>query len=410
MRAQALAASCPAGCSPVAAYRLLEVVADAPACPGAWTRRWWASRPKLAAPGCSTRAVAQEACQLVTVVGDPGVGKSRLLQAFAERTLTERALVLEAACPGYGVSAATRVAGQIIAAAAPGDRRAWPAEVAATDRKGCSGACGGCWSGWPPTARWWWSSTTCTGPTRCCSTCSSTWPCSPATPPCCWSRPAAGRGRSWRPAGRGGPGPARPRPAAGRRGRRAGHRAAGGRGGSTANDWPTWPRATRCSSSRRWATATAPPGRWSGPSWTRCRPRSRPCWKAASVVGPVFDWPSVAALAPEPLGRGPALLLALARRNLIRVADRGAATTPSGSRNGLLREGAYEAIAAAAAGPARPGGRAAGHRGHRRGDDEVVGYHLGQAYRYLAQLAGHDAAPRPRRSGQSQRVPVGVPA
>jgi hypothetical protein len=40
----------------------------------------------------------------------------------------------------------------------------------------------------------------------------------------------------------------------------------------------------------------------------------------------------------------------------------------------------------------------------------VVGYHLGQAYRYLAQLAGHEAAPPTPAVRPVHRVPVGVPA
>ena len=119
----------------------------------------------------------------------------------------------------------------------------------------------------------------------------------------------------------------------------------------------------------------------------------------------------MAALAPEPLGpRAGALLLALARRNLIRVADRGAGDDAFQFRNGLLREGTYEAI------PMQR--RLALHaraaellatEATDAGDDEVVGY-LGRAYRYLAQLAGHDAAPPAPAVRPVRRVPVGVPA
>ena len=286
VRAQPLARFVPRGRSaPVAAYRLLEVVADAPGLPRRLDAPLVGRSAELAVlQGMLDRAVAQEACQLVTVVGDPGVGKSRLLRAFAERA-ADRALVLEAACPAYGVSAATQVAGQIIAAAAPGDRRAWPAEVAATDPRGLFA-----------------------GLRRLLERLAADRPVVVVVDDLHWAdpllldlleylalfardaalllvaagrRPADGQGR---PAGRDGPGPARPGPAAGRRGRRAGHRPAGGQGGSTASDWP-WPRATRCSSSRRWATATAPPRRWSGPSWTSCRPRSGPCWRRPASSG-----------------------------------------------------------------------------------------------------------------------------
>ena len=93
------------------------------------------------------------------------------------------------------------------------------------------------------------------------------------------------------------------------------------------------------------------------------------------------------------------------------MADRGATDDAFRFRNGLLREAAYEAI------PLRR--RLALHaraaellatEATDAGDDEVVGYHLGQAYRYLAQLAGHDAAPPAPAVRPVHRAPVGVPA
>jgi predicted ATPase len=356
------------------------------------------------------RAVALDACQLVTVVGDPGVGKSRLLRAFAERA-AERALVLEAACPAYGVSAATRVAGQIVAAAAPGDRRAWPAELAAADPRGLFA-----------------------GLRRLLERLAGDRPVVLVVDDLHWADPllldlleylalfardtalllvAAGRP----PAGRADPLAAvararldlDPLPAAEAAelatvlrgpGRVDGERLAALAEGN--------PLLIEQVLGDRDGAARA----LVGAELDELPPEERAVLEAASVVGQVFDWPSVAALAPEPLGpRVGALLLALARRNLIRVADRGAGDDAFRFRNGLLREGTYEAI------PMRR--RLALHARAAEllateatgdGDDEVVGYHLGQAYRYLAQLAGHEAAPPAPAVRPVRLAPVGVPA
>ena len=118
----------------VAAYRLLEVVAGATGLPRRLDAPLSAGRPSWpCSRGCWTGR-GPGRLQLVTVVGDPGVGKSRLLRAFAER-VAGRALVLEAACPADGMPAATRVAAQIVAAAAR-STWAWPTELTATDRRG----------------------------------------------------------------------------------------------------------------------------------------------------------------------------------------------------------------------------------------------------------------------------------
>jgi class 3 adenylate cyclase len=413
VRAQALARFVPRGRSaPIAAYRLLEVVADAPGLPRRLDAPLVGRSAELAAlQGMLDRAVAQEACQLVTVVGDPGVGKSRLLRAFAERA-AERALVLEAACPAYGVSAATQVAGQIIAAAAPGDRRAWPAEVAATDPRGLFG-----------------------GLRRLLERLAADRPVVVVVDDLHWADPllldlleylalfardaalllvAAGRRP---PAGHGDPLAAvarvrldlDPLPAAEAAELATVLRGPGRVDGERLADLAEGnPLLIEQALGDRDGAARA----LVGAELDALPPEERAVLEAASVVGQVFDWPSVAALAPEPLGpRVGALLLALARRNLIRVADRGAGDDAFRFRNGLLREGTYDAI------PMRR--RLALHaraaellatEATDAGDDEVVGYHLGQAYRYLAQLAGHDAAPPAPAVRPVHRVPVGVPA
>ena len=66
-------------------------------------------------------AIAGRTCRLVALLGDPGVGKSRLVRAFGERA-RRRAVVLDGRCPSYGSGAAARVVGQLAdqAAAAAG--------------------------------------------------------------------------------------------------------------------------------------------------------------------------------------------------------------------------------------------------------------------------------------------------
>jgi class 3 adenylate cyclase len=59
------------------------------------------------------RVIAGQVCQLVTLLGDPGVGKSRLVRAFGERA-RQRATVLYGCCPSYG-SGAAEVVGQLAA-------------------------------------------------------------------------------------------------------------------------------------------------------------------------------------------------------------------------------------------------------------------------------------------------------
>jgi predicted ATPase len=109
----------------------------------------------------------------------------------------------------------------------------------------------------------------------------------------------------------------------------------------------------------------------------------------ASVVGRVFDWRSVATLAPAPLApRVVGVLLALTRRNLLQVADRRHGEDAFSFRHHLLRDAAYQAI------PKRE--RAILHvRAADQLHDDAVEHHLGQAYRLLAQLAGDEPRPAP---------------
>jgi class 3 adenylate cyclase/tetratricopeptide (TPR) repeat protein len=59
------------------------------------------------------RAVAERRCHLVTLVGDAGVGKSRLVDEF-QRLVRTRARILRGHCPSYGETAAFRPIAQVV--------------------------------------------------------------------------------------------------------------------------------------------------------------------------------------------------------------------------------------------------------------------------------------------------------
>jgi class 3 adenylate cyclase len=99
--------------TPVAAHRVLMV---APAATGRAGRE---DPPLVGRAGelalldrTLDRVIAGRTCQLVALLGDPGVGKSRLVRAFGERA-RQRAMVLYGRCPSYGSEAAAQVVGQL---------------------------------------------------------------------------------------------------------------------------------------------------------------------------------------------------------------------------------------------------------------------------------------------------------
>jgi predicted ATPase len=118
----------------------------------------------------------------------------------------------------------------------------------------------------------------------------------------------------------------------------------------------------------------------------------------ASVVGRVFDWASVAALADGRLRpRVGAILLDLARRNLVRVAGRGPGGDEFAFRNGVLHDVAYRTVpkrhrAVLHVRVAERLDELGGEGGSR---DEAVGHHLGQGYRHLAELVANEPPPPP---------------
>jgi class 3 adenylate cyclase/tetratricopeptide (TPR) repeat protein len=59
------------------------------------------------------RTIAERRCHLVTLIGDAGVGKTRLVDEF-ERLVGNRALILRGHCPSYGETAAFRPIGRVV--------------------------------------------------------------------------------------------------------------------------------------------------------------------------------------------------------------------------------------------------------------------------------------------------------
>jgi class 3 adenylate cyclase/tetratricopeptide (TPR) repeat protein len=131
----------------------------------------------------------------------------------------------------------------------------------------------------------------------------------------------------------------------------------------------------------------------------RLAPEERAVAERASVVGRVFDQASVVALSPaEGRREVPRNLLGLVRKELIRPDRSGLAQGDAFRfRHMLIRDAAYEGLPKAE--------RAELHElfagwldltaGDRRSEvEEIVGYHLEQAFRYRAELASIDERAR----------------
>jgi class 3 adenylate cyclase len=444
VRVQPVAPFVPRGRStPVAAYRLLEVLPGAPGLVRRLDGPLVGRATELATlRSLLDRAGALRACQLVNVVGDAGVGKSRLLRAFAEWA-GERAVVLQGSCPAYGEAAATQVIDRIAAqaaAAAPAEGTSWPADLVAADPREMF-----------------------RGVRLLLERLATTSPVVVVVDDLHGADPllldlleylqmftrdaalllvTAGRkrldGRPCPTAGAAGatlalgplPADEAAELAARLRGPGELNGATGGRVAALAEGNPLFIeellRGLDGAGPARVAGAPVTLGRLEelpfppavqaliGAELDGLPPEERVVLETASVVGRVFDWASVAALAPTPLGpRVGALLLALARRNLIRVADRRFGDDAFSFRHGLLRDAAYRSI------PKRERlilhmriaeRLAAGPGEAVAGEDEAVGYHLGQAYRYLAQLAGPDVPPLTPALRPVHEQPIGVTA
>ena len=395
--------------APVTAFRLLEV---------AWGTAGLARRLDTPLVGRTSeldaldrlldRAAGGPACELVTVLGDAGVGKSRLLRAFAERA-RERALVLTGHCPPYGESVAAEVVGQLVAQACRSGGGAGPLDPAVdvTDPRSMF-----------------------RGVRMLLETLARTRPVVVLLDDVHRAEqllldlveylhafagarlllvvaarrelPAGWPGWNGRPAGT--LLDLKPLTEA-----EAAELAAGLLGpdrlpAGTPRQVAAWAEGNplfveqllRRLADRQDPGVPGPAGSWPVPpavealvavELDRLTAEERTVLELASVVGRVFHWKSVAALAPAPLGpRVGGVLLALARRNLVKVADRKHGDDAFSFRHRLLRDAAYQAI------PKRE--RAILHvRAADQLQDEAVDHHLGQAYRYLAQLAGDESPP-----------------
>jgi class 3 adenylate cyclase len=119
--------------------------------------------------GIFDKTVAASSVQLVTVVGEAGIGKSRIVAEFAENLEARADLVTwrQGRCLPYGegISKDPNMRGSTSASC-----RSWGSEPAhRPSARSCSPPGGDSWSGWPRTGRPCSSSRTCTGPTRRCS-------------------------------------------------------------------------------------------------------------------------------------------------------------------------------------------------------------------------------------------------
>ena len=429
VRAEPVAPFVPRGRSgPVAAWRLLEVAPVAAGLARRLDAPLVGRTAELAALHAALdRAAALRACQLVSVVGEAGIGKSRLLRAFATSAGT-RAVVLQASCPPAGAGAAGRVVGQLAAAAGiPGGGGSWPPDPAAAD----------------PMAMF-------QGLRRLLEGLAATRPVVVTIDDLHRADPllldlleylqrfTRGTALLLVTAARG-PADRRPCPSAGPAAttlalrplppQEAARLAAGwrrpGPGDATVRRVVAMAEGNPLVIEELLRGLQGPgPGRLEGlavppavqalieAELDALPPDERQVLELASVVGRVVDWASVAALAPAPLRpRVGSLLLALTRRNLLRVADPSLAEEAFSFRTELLRDGAYRSIPKRerlllhlraaerlAEGPAAAGG------------DEAVGHHLGRAYRYLAQLAGHDLPPPTPAVRPVHDPPVGATA
>jgi class 3 adenylate cyclase/tetratricopeptide (TPR) repeat protein len=121
----------------------------------------------------------------------------------------------------------------------------------------------------------------------------------------------------------------------------------------------------------------------------------------AAVIGVEFEWEALAHLAPD--GRRPAgaVLSSLVRKELMRPHD--AIPDTFAFRHILIRDAAYDRLPKRSR--AQLHERAAGWIGERGQEfDEIVGYHLEQAYRSLADLGPTDAHGRELAERAAERL------
>jgi len=367
------------------------------------------------------RAVGRRAPELVTVLGDPGMGKTRLLRAFGDR-VAGRAVVLRGRCPAYGPEPAGQLAGQLVA----------QAEAAGAAAPVGAGAPGPLAPGLPPASGRLRSLLQDLAAARPVVVAvddlhwagQPTWDLvdylhrfaggSPLLLVVTARRQFLDRAPDWTagaatttlvlpplPAG------AAAELAAGPFGPGAVDAAVAARVAALAEGNPLLTEELLRHAANGDGRVAGIPGQLEEPAFPpavealvaaeldRLPPEERRVLELASVVGRVFDGASVAALAADRLR--PLVgttLLALARRNLIRMAGQEPGRDGFAFRNGVLRELTYRTlpkrhravlhvqVAERLDGAARDGSH-----------DETIGRHLGQAYRHLAELATDEPPP-----------------
>jgi len=406
--------------TPVAVHRLLAVPPEATGLARPWDTPLVGRARELALlDRVLDGVVADRVCRLVALLGDPGVGKSRLVRAFAERA-EQRAVVLYAHCPPYGPGAADRVVGQLADQGAA---------VAAT----------GTWSG----------GTLAVDPLAVFSRMRSLLeelarrrPVMVVVDDLHWAEPAVAElveylraftreaavllvvmarpqfldpPASWTAGAADATLDLEPLPAAEAAVLAAHLSQAGGLDAATIDQILAGAEGNPLvlEEMLRSLGDGADPGSVGhrrpeeppfpsildvvvGAELDRLPPSERAVLELASVIGQSFNGASVATLASSDLRpQVGSVLLALARRRLLRVTGRGAGEDGFAFRHRILHEATYRGVPKQrrAILHARVAERLAEARPGTSAEDEVIGHHLGQAYRYLAQLAGDQLPP-----------------
>jgi class 3 adenylate cyclase len=406
---------------PVHAYRLVQVTSLA----GSPSRRRAAPlvgrTGELATLGRALdRMVSRRTCELVTVLGDPGVGKSRLLEEFAGQARA-RAVVLHGQCPPYGNAPTAAVVGQLL------EQLAEVAPVRATDSLA------------DPAALSTDPQGVFVGLRLLLEALAAERPVVVIVDDLHWAEPdlldlldylhafasgvgllllvaARGQLHDSLPCRSGAPGgtilPLPPLPSAQAAELAASLARPAGLDAGLAPEIAAWAEgnplfveeqvrhlAAGDHRHRSGADLPVPPAVEAlvVAELDRLPPDQRTALELASVLGRSFDWPAVAALSPDRLRpRIGTLLLALARCGVIRVAAKGHGHDGFTFSHRLLRDAAYRAIPKQerAILHAKAAERLAGPTLDAPAEaDGAVGHHLGQAYRYLAQLAGDEPPP-----------------